>query len=194
MTQDSQIKMDSATIERLLTVTSDSSQRPRPPIHQWHPPFTGDIDIQIKKNGEWFYQGSVFTRLALVKMFSSILRREADGDYYLVTPVEKYRINVEDAPFVATQVERLYEAGVAYLCFTTQTEERVIVDANHPLWVNYDATGEPRPYLRVRDNLDALIARNVFYQLVDWATIEEVDGQPCYAVSSAGQYFSIASE
>ena len=128
-----------------------------------------------------------------VKLFSSILRHDDDDCFYLITPVEKVRIVVDDAPFIAVLVVKIIEDDVEYLRFTTLTEDVIILDAEHPLWVNERADGEPRPYIHVRDRLDALIHRNVFYQLVEWATRQEIDGQWCYAVQSAGQWFAIAA-
>ncbi len=192
MTQHSQIKADPMAIMRLLKDEQGNMPKGLPPVHKWNPDFCGDIPMQIKANGQWFYMGTPIGRPALVKLFSSILRHDDDGFFYLITPVEKVRIVVDDAPFIATLVDKIEDQGVRYLRFTTLTEDVVIADDNHVLWVNYDAQGEPRPYIRVRDNLDALIARNVFYQLVEWAEVVELDGQSCYAVQSAGQWFKIA--
>lgn len=193
MTQHSQIKADPMAIMRLLKDEQGNMPKGLPPVHKWNPDFCGDIPMQIKANGQWFYMGTPIGRPALVKLFSSILRHDDDGCFYLITPVEKVRIVVDDAPFVATLVDKIDEDGVSYLRFTTLTEDVVIADAKHALWVKYDEQGEPRPYIRVRDNLDALIARNVFYQLVEWAEVVELEGQSCYAVQSAGQWFKIAA-
>ena len=192
MTQHSQIKADPMAIMRLLKDEQGNMPKGLPPVHKWNPDFCGDIPMQIKANGQWFYMGTPIGRPALVKLFSSILRHDDDGCFYLITPVEKVRIVVDDAPLIATLVDKIEEDGVSYLRFATLTEDVVIADAKHALWVNYDEQGEPRPYIRVRDNLDALIARNVFYQLVEWAEVLELEGQSCYAVQSAGQWFKIA--
>lgn len=194
MTEQSQLKADPAAIARLLLDENGQPRKGLPPVHQWNPPFCGDIPMQIKANGQWFYQGTPIARLPLVKLFSSVLRRDDDEAYYLVTPVERVRITVDDAPFFAGQMERIEENGVAYLRFTTLTGDVVVADAEHPLRVDYDAAGEPRPYVRVRDRLDALIGRNVFYELVTMAELREIEGRPCYAVTSAGQWFMIAPE
>ena len=136
-----------------------------PPVERWSPALSGDLDMRIARDGRWFYQGSEITRAPLVKLFSSILKRE-DDDYFLVTPVEKWRIRVDDLPFVALAVERVDDA----LVFTTNVGGTVVANAEHPLTVETDMhTGEPHPRLRVRRNLDALVHRNVFYQLVEWA-------------------------
>ena len=128
MTQHSQIKADPLTIARLLQDEQGNVPKGLPPIHKWHPPYCGEIDMQIKANGEWFYQGTPIQRHALVKLFSTILRKEEDGHFYLVTPVEKVRIQVEDAPLLASHVERVVENGVAYLRFKTLTEDVVVID------------------------------------------------------------------
>lgn len=178
-------------IARLLQDEQGNAPKSLPPIHLWQPPFCGEIDMCIKANGEWLYQGTPIKRHTLVKLFSSILRKEDDGAFYLVTPVEKVRITVEDAPLVAVLVDRVIEDGVAYLKLTTATDDVVIVDENHPLWV-IETQQQPRPYIRVRDSLDALVGRNVFYQLVNWAELHHIEGKLCYAVQSAGQWFKIS--
>ncbi len=192
MTQHSQIKADPMAIMRLLKDENGNPPKGLPPVHKWNPTCCGDLPMEIKANGQWLYMGTPIGRPALVKLFSSILRHDDDGFFYLITPVEKVRITVDDAPFIAVLASKTQEDGVEYLRFTTLTEDVMVADAEHPLWVKYDADGEPRPYIRVRDNLDALIHRNVFYQLVEWATIQEVNGRKCYAVQSAGQWFEIA--
>jgi len=194
MTQHSQIKADPMAIMRLLQDENGNAPKGLPPVHKWNPEFCGDIDMQIKANGQWLYMGTPINRPALVKLFSSILRHDDDGCFYLITPVEKVRIVVDDAPFIVTLVSKVVDEGVEFLRFTTLTEDVIILDFEHRLWVEYDEQGEPRPYIHVRDNLDALIHRNVFYQLVEWATVQELDGQLCYAVQSAGQWFMIAPD
>ena len=193
MTKYSQIKADPMAIARLLKDENGNTPKGLPPVHKWNPDFCGDIDMQIKANGQWMYMGTPIGRPALVKLFSSILRHDDDDCFYLITPVEKVRIVVDDAPFIATLVTKVLDEGVEFLRFTTLTEDVIVLDAEHPLWVNYDAPdGEPRPYIHVRDRLDALIHRNVFYQLVEWATVQEIDTKLFYAVQSAGQWFVIA--
>ncbi len=192
MTQHSQIKADPLTIARLLQDEQGNAPKGLPPIHKWHPPYCGEIDMQIKANGEWFYQGTPIQRHALVKLFSTILRKEEDGHFYLLTPVEKVRIQVDDAPLLAINVEKIEEQGVPFLRFRTLTEDVVILDENHSLCVNENIGGEPRPYIRVRDQLDALLTRSVFYQLVDWAEVEHLNGKLCYVVKSAGLSFYLA--
>ncbi len=154
-----------------------------PPVHLWHPAHCGDIDIVIKKNGLWFHEGTPIGREALVRLFSTVLRKDPDG-FHLVTPVEKMKITVEDAPFVAVRVDRTGDA----LAFTTNVGDVVEAGPDNVLRVEMDqATGEPRPYLHVRRGLEALINRPVFYELVEMAQAQ--DGQ--YRIASNGQWFTL---
>lgn len=159
-----------------------------PPIHRWHPPLLGDLDTRIARDGTWHYQDSPIQRPALAKLFSSILLHEGD-EYFLVTPVEKWRITVEDLPFVAALVERVHEDGTSRLVFTTNIDTLVIADERHPLVVTPDAHGMPSPSLLVRANLWARIGRNAFYQLVEWAREEQGE----LVVDSGGVTFSLGS-
>ncbi len=133
------------------------------PVHLWNPPFCGDLDMRIARDGTWFYLGTPIGRFGLVKLFSSILKREGDA-YFLVTPVEKVGITVDDAPFVAID----FEAAGSDITFTTHVEDRVTAGPNHPIRVARDPeTAEPSPYVMVRAGLEALIDRKSFYRLVD---------------------------
>lgn len=152
-------------VEALLKAGGNSL----PPVHRWNPPLSGDIDIRIARNGDWYHEGTRFERQALVKLFASILKREGD-EYFLVTPVEKWRIRVEDAPFVAIDCEVLGAGDEQQLVFITNVDDRVHCNADHPLRVVTDpATGEPAPYVLLRDGLEAKLARSVFYRLVEIA-------------------------
>ena len=154
-----------------------------PPVHLWHPTHCGDIDIVIKKNGLWFHEGTPIGREALVRLFSTVLRRDSDG-FHLVTPVEKMKITVEDAPFIATRVDRTAHG----LAFTTNVGDMVEAGPENAIRVEMDPqTGEPRPYLHVRRGLEALINRQVFYELVEMAAAR--DGQ--YWVTSNGAQFAL---
>jgi hypothetical protein len=157
-----------------------------PPVHLWDPPFCGDIDMRIARDGTWFYLGTPIGRKELVRLFAGIIRREGEA-YFLVTPVEKVGIRVEDAPFVAVDLERT-EGGVA---FVTNVGDRVVADAAHPIRVERErATGEPRPYVLVRRNLEALIDRKSFYRLVEMGEVR--DGW--FGVASGGAFFRIIPE
>src|SRR5580704_11106738 len=140
-----------------------------PPVHLWNPAHCGDIDIRIRRDGVWFHEGTPIGREALVRLFSTVLRKDPDG-FHLVTPVEKMRITVEDAPFIAVRVDVVGEA----LRFTTNVGDVVEAGAENPIRVEMAAqTGEPRPYLHVRRGLEALIARPVFYELAELAEEHE---------------------
>lgn len=160
-----------------------------PPVQQWHPQLSGDIDIRILADGRWLHEGTEFKRLSLVKLFSSILRREGD-DYYLVTPVEKWRIQVDDAPFYAASVSILQQQGEPLLAFTLNTDDTLVADVEHGIEVEQGDQG-PRPYLRVRDGLRALISRNAFYQLVEHAEEDAAGTQ--LLIRSRGACFSLGS-
>lgn len=163
-----------------------------PPIHSWNPPFCGDIDMRISRDGQWHYNGSPIGREAMVKLFASVLRRDDDDCYYLVTPVEKVRIQVDDAPFVIIRAETMdADHGKQYL-FTTNIGDKVALDKDHPLVMMEDfLTKEPAPYIRVRDQLNALINRNVFYQLVEEAEEVPVEGGLDLVITSQGGQYSL---
>ena len=165
-----------------------------PPVHLWNPDFCGDIDMRIARDGAWYYLGSPIGRKPMVRLFSSIIRRDGD-DYFLVTPVEKVGITVEDAPFVAVSVEVSGEGERQVLRFVTHVEDEVEAGAEHPIRVVIDpVTQEPSPYVHVRANLEALIHRNVFYQLVELAVVREIDGRRGLGVGSGGEFFPIGEE
>lgn len=139
-----------------------------PPVHLWHPEHCGDIDILIRADGVWIHEGSPIGRPELVRLFSTVLRKDPDG-YCLVTPVEKLSIRVEDLPFRAVTVERRGDNWV----FTTDVGDAVEAGEDHPLIVETDpATGEPAPRIHIRADLWARVARSVFYELVEAAAVE----------------------
>lgn len=187
----SSLHADPMAIARLLRDEQGQDPKGLPPVHKWNPPYCGEIDMEIRRNGQWFYMGTPIGRPALVRMFSTVLRHDDDGYYYLVTPVEKVRIRVEDAPFLAVTVERHEEGGQSYLRFTTQTGDVVVAGRDHPIRVSFRDDLEPSPYVHVRDRLDALISRNVYYQLVDWGIETAAEGKPALAVESAGERYVI---
>jgi len=170
------------------------SSKGLPPVEKWNPPFCGDIDMRIKRDGSWWYLGTPIGRKPLVRLFSTILRKDPDDKYYLVTPVEKVGITVEDAPFVAVSCEVKSTADGQVLCFTTNVEDEVVADELHPIRVEIDPEDEqPAPYILVRKNLEALISRNVFYQLVELAEHRETDKGTQLIVRSGKQEFCIGS-
>ena len=158
-----------------------------PPVHKWNPPFCGDLDMRIARDGTWFYLGTPIGRFELVRLFSSILRKDGD-DYFLVTPVEKVGITVDDAPFVAVDFEAEGEGESQVLTFETHVGDHAAAGPDHPIRVERDPeTGEPSPYVLVRANLEALIDRKSFYRLVDLGAHH--DGW--FGVWSSGQFFPI---
>lgn len=163
-------------------------RRPRglPPVRQWTPARVGEIDIVIRRDGSWVHEGGVIGREAMVRLFASILRKDPDG-IYLVTPQEKLKIRVEDAPFVAVRLDR---AGPA-LRFTTNVGDEVEAGPDHPIRLARDAAGELRPYLHVRDGLEALIARPVFYELAELAETRETPRGREFGVASNGVWFAL---
>lgn len=163
-------------------------ERRLPPVHLWNPQHCGDSDMRIARDGTWFHQGSPITRPAMVRLFSTILRREADGRYVLVTPVEKLDIVVEDAPFVAVEMKVAGAGADMALAFRLNTGDLVTADAAHPLRFAEEAEA-PRPYLHVRDGLEALVARSVYYELADIALASDSDPP---GIWSNGAFFPIA--
>ncbi|MCU0898860.1 MAG: DUF1285 domain-containing protein [Cypionkella sp.] len=160
-----------------------------PPVHLWNPPFCGDMDMRIARDGTWFHEGTPIGRPGMVKMFSSILKLE-DGRFYLVTPVEKVGITVEDAPFLAIDLSVEGHGRDQRLIFRTKTEDEVVAGPDHALRVEQGATsGEPSPYIHIRGGMEALIDRKTFYRLVDLGVHETVDGTGWFGVWSQGLFF-----
>jgi len=177
-----------SSLDKLATNIPRQARHSPPPLHLWHPELSGEMDIRITRDGAWFHEGRPILKSALVRLFSSILRKEDDGCFYLVSPVEKYRIEVEDAPFVAIRMEALETNGQRELEFITSVEDSITAGEQHPIWV-VNRDNQPRPYIRVRDNLDALISRNLFYQLVEIGEEREIKGKKVFGVESAGEFF-----
>ena len=159
-----------------------------PPVERWNPTHCGDSEMRIARDGTWFHQGSPIGRAAMVKLFSTILRREPDGGFVLVTPVEKLDIEVEDAPFVAVEMKAEGSGAASRIAFRLNTGDLINAGPEHPLRFADDADG-PRPYLRVRGGLDALVGRSVYYELVERALSE---GSEPAGVWSDGIFFPIA--
>ncbi len=164
-----------------------------PPVDSWNPPYCGDIGMAIKADGTWFYQGSPIGRKPMVRLFSRILRRDADGKYYLVTPVEKVDVAVADAPFLAVEMEVAGHGADQRLTFRTNVDDVVIAGPEHPLkFVLEPSSGGLKPYVRVRGRLDALVTRAVYYDLMELAvTRTHEDTTP--GLWSAGAWFALSS-
>ena len=164
-------------------IIAAQADRRLPPVTSWDPARVGKIDIRIAADGTWYHEGEPIRRQNMVNLFSTVLRRDADG-YCLVTPAEKLLITVEDAPFVAVDFEARGEGAAQEVVFVTNAGDAVVADGEHPLRVE-DQGGVPRPYVMVRNGLEALIARPVFYRLVERA-VEEA-GELC--LYSRGERF-----
>ena len=163
-----------------------------PPVESWHPKHCSDLDIRIARDGTWFYLGSPINRRRMVKLFSSILRHDADGRHYLVTPVEKIGITVDDAPFVAVAMTVHGSGRDQALTFRTHVDDEVLAGPEHPIRIEIESeSGEPSPYVHIRGGLEALINRPVFYDLVDLGVERKIDGELVLGVWSAGKFFAI---
>ncbi|TNF20126.1 MAG: DUF1285 domain-containing protein [Rhodobacteraceae bacterium] len=168
-----------------------SKSKGLPPVHLWDPPDCGDLDMRIARDGTWFYLGTPIGRKELVRLFSTILRKDAER-YVLVTPVEKVGIQVDDAPFVAVDFEATGEGRDQVLTFQTNVGDLTTAGPEAPIRVERDPdTGEPSPYVLVRANLEALIDRKSFYRLVEIGSHHEVKGQSWFGLWSNGAFFPI---
>jgi len=174
-------------LEGVAAAAKQAPGRGLPPVHLWHPAHCGEIDIVIRRDGLWFHEGSPIGREALVRLFSTVLRKDPDG-FHLVTPVEKMKITVEDAPFIAVRVDRVGEA----LRFVTNVGDEVEAGPENEIRVEMNPkTGEPRPYLHVRRGLEARIRRPVFYELVEMAQERDTAEGPRLGVWSNGAWFPV---
>jgi hypothetical protein len=164
----------------------------KPPVQLWNPPFCGDLDMRIAADGTWFYLGTPIGRQALVRLFASVLKRE-DERYFLVTPVEKVGIRVDDAPFLAVEMEIEGKGENRALIFRTNVDDVVRCDAEHGLRFEPEKdTGGIRPYLHVRNDLWARVTRALFLDMVEIGEVREIGGKRMFGVASAGIFFSIA--
>lgn len=174
----------------LIASVKAASPKGPPPVHLWNPPFCGDLDIRIARDGTWYYLGTPIGRAPLVKLFSSILKREGDK-YFLVTPVEKVGITVDDAPLLAVDFTAEGEGRDLRLTFTTRTEDEAPAGPGHPIRVERSPDGEPSPYVLVRADLWALIDRKSFYRLIELGCHEVHEGASWFGLWSRGQFFPV---
>jgi hypothetical protein len=182
---------DTAGLQALISRAARTGRGPAP-VERWNPPFCGDLDMEIRADGTWFYLGTPIGRMPLVQLFSTVLRRDEDGRTYLVTPVEKVGIRVEDAPFVAVEMDASGAGEGQVLTFRTNVGDVVEAGPEHPLrFVDEDGTGGLKPYLHVRGRLEALVGRAVMYELVGIGETIEIGGVAMFCVRSKGEAFPI---
>ena len=179
-------------LDQIARAAGAEGKKGPPPVHLWNPPYCGDLDIRIAGDGLWYYLGTPIGREALVRLFASVLRFDDDERYYLVTPVEKIGITVEDAPFIAIQMEVSGNGEDQVIRFTTNVGDTVTVDDEHPL--RFEQVGEEGhvvPYVHIRRRLEAKVNRAVFYDLMEHGATEETGNEGYFGVWSAGLFFPI---
>jgi len=190
-----QTASDAAGLAAMISRAADQKAGGKPglpPVERWNPPFCGDLDMEIRADGTWFYMGTPIGRQPLVRLFSTVLRKDEDGRTYLVTPVEKVGIRVEDAPFLAVEMNVSTRDGEQVLTFRTNVGDVVEAGGEHPLrFVIEGENSELKPYLLVRGRLEALVSRPVMYDLVELGETVEADGRAMFAVRSGGEVFSV---
>jgi len=180
-----------ADADGLAKTIARAAKKGPPPVHLWNPPYCGDLDMRIARDGTWWYLGTPIGRPALVRLFASVIRKDGDK-HFLVTPVEKIGITVDDAPFVAVDFTATGAGRDLALTFETNVGDIVEAGPEHPIRVRRDArTGEPSPYVHVRANLEALIDRKSFYRLVDLGVHEMHEGARWFGVRSRGVFFPV---
>jgi hypothetical protein len=183
--------LDGLTAAASEAASTSAAGRGLPPVHLWNPPFCGDLDMRIAGDGTWFYMGTPIGRPALVRLFSTILKRE-DGKHFLVTPVEKVGIRVDDAPFLAVEMLREDDGSGRRLRFRTNVDDWVVCDSAHRLRFQAASNGGLTPYLHVRADLWAKVTRALYYDLVDMGEERVIDGRAMFGVASSGEFFPMA--
>ena len=178
-------------LDGLTLAARGAATKGLPPVHLWNPPFCGDLDMRIATDGNWFYLGTPIGRPALVKLFSTILKLE-EGKYFLVTPVEKVGIRVDDVPFLAVEMQVEGEGAARKLVFRTNVDDWVSCDGEHRLRFEAARDGGLTPYLHVRADLWAKVTRALYYDLVAMGEERLVDGRDMFGVVSGGGFFAMA--
>ena len=186
-----EVSMNHQSID-LEPFAASVSDKGLPPLQDWHPPLSGDMEMRIDRSCRWGFKGSLIGREALVKLFSSILRREEDGEYYLISPVEKWRIQVDDTPLLAHSLAVSGQGEQQTLTLTTNVGEILSIGADHPLQVEiYRETGEPRPLITVRHGVQARLVTAAYYDLVDLAVERLINGETVMGVFSEGNFYKL---
>ena len=170
---------------------SKSGKKGLPPVDKWDPPFCGDIDLKILRDGRWMYMGTEIKRPAMVRLFSTILRLDPDGEYYLVTPVEKVRIQVEDTPFLIVSMDKLKKENKTSLIFYTSLKDEIILTKKNPISIEVNDKNEPSPYILVRNNLRGLISRSVYYELIEYAQERTIEDKNFLTIESNNEIFKM---
>ena len=179
-------KIVTPSAENLAAAASEVAENGGlPPVHLWNPPLSGEMDMVIRRDGSWVHEGRVIERAPLVRLFSTILRRDGD-DYVLVTPVEKWRIRVEDAPFVAVDVDRQGDAVV----FTTKVDSHVAAGPDNPVRLEHGGA-EPSPYVHVRGGMEARLDRKTYYRMVALGETRSHEGEEWFGLASNGAFFPL---
>lgn len=193
-TDEKSAKREASALSGLEAMLKDQAAGALPPVDAWNPPYCGDIGMRIRSDGVWFYQGSPIGRKPLVRLFSRVLRKDADGRHYLVTPVEKVDVTVDDAPFLAVEMEVKGAGRDQVLIFRTNVDDVVRCGRDHPLrFVAEPHSGGLKPYLLVRGRLEALVTRAVYYDLVELAVPGEAGSDDVLGVWSEGSFFPLAA-
>lgn len=175
---------------------TERQARDVPPLDKWDPKEVGEMDLLIKANGEWWHEGTKMTRQSLVDLFATILWKETENNqpqYYLKTPIQKLRINVEDVPFYITDVNIINQDHLEWLEFITSTGDVIYLDKDHQITMQ-SHTGEMRPYINVRYGMDALISRNVYMHLIEIGTLSQENGQTILTLSSGGNTYQLIAD
>lgn len=183
---------DQNAMQSLIDAAEAAGENGYPPVERWEPAYCGEMDLVIRRDGSWWHEGARIGREKLIRLFSRILRKDEDGETYLVSPVEKIRIQVEAAPFLAVRVDAAGEGRGQRIAFLTNMDDAVAAGPDHPLRVELGPDGEPEPYIHVRGRLEALITRAAFYDLAALA-VDGVDerGEACMGVWSRGVFYPL---
>lgn len=180
-----------ARYDSILSAANHHGRTGKPPVHLWNPPFCGNLDMRIARDGTWFYMGTPIGRMPLVKLFASVLRHEEDGQYLLVTPVEKVGLLVDDVPFVGVELDKVtLDDGTDALTLRTNVDDVVVISQDHPLRFHIDAeTGGLTPYCLIRGRLEARLGRPLLYQLADLGGEARIEDEDWFGVTSCGRFF-----
>ena len=184
--------MEETNPASILQQISKFEEEKFPPVHLWNPPLCENVEMKIDRNGRWYFMNSPIGRERMVKLFSKVLRLDKDGEYYLVTPVEKIRIEVEVRPFVIIDFQVFGKIEDQVISFETNTGDNFILDNDHPITVEINPeTKEPKPCVLVRSNLEALISRNIYYKLIEISQLLKISSQEVFILRSKSKDFEI---